>query len=519
MTVLADRYELAQPLGSGGMAQVFAAYDRVLERRVAIKVINDAHLRDPAGVHRFTREARLAAGLQHPSTVAVFDVGDEDGRPFIVMELVEGRTLADRLRDEGRVPLRETVAIADAVLAGLAAAHDRGMIHRDVKPSNILLPTGGGVKLADFGIATVAGSSDLTVAGQVMGTPGYLAPERAAGQPATPASDVYAVGAIMYECLAGRPVAHAEAAGTLMSAGPLADAAPEVPADVAAVVDRALAGDPSNRFADAQAMRHALRGSSAAALNAAVPPAGGTQIASAVPADATRVMAVPRARRRVWPAVAGALGVLALVVIALNLLDGDTTGGSAGSDPDPVEEPVDEQPSLTDDAAADDREEPTEAADLTELIGLLGDNLDAAGEKGEDLLDKLRDLQAEPDSEDARKLMKDVASWMSKGEIDAGLGEQAVALLEEESRPGAADLADASALLADVATTTAEWADKGKDLHSRLTKLLETEDHGKQAKEARKLIAEVEKWLEEGKIDADRAEEILAVLDPLSHPG
>src|SRR5690606_4552763 len=167
------------------------------------------------------------------------------------------------------------------------------------------------------------------------------------------------------------------------------------------------------------------------------------------------------------------------------------TGGSAGSDPDPVEEPLDEQPPLTDDAAADDREEPTEAADLTELIGLLGDNLDAAGEKGEDLLDKLRDLQAEPDSEDARKLMKDVAEWMSKGEIDAGLGEQAVALLEEESRPGAADLADASALLADVATTTAEWADKGKDLHSRLTKLLETEAPGKQAKRSEEHTSEL----------------------------
>ncbi|MFW6205414.1 MAG: serine/threonine-protein kinase, partial [Actinomycetota bacterium] len=214
MTVLADRYELAWPLGSGGMAQVYAAYDRVLQRQVAIKLINDAHVRDPEGVERFAREARLAAGLQHPNTVAVFDVGDADGRPFIVMELVEGRTLADRLRDEGRLPPHETVAIADAVLSGLGAAHDRGMVHRDVKPSNILLPAEGGVKLADFGIATVGGAADLTGVGQVVGTPRYLAPERATGQPATPASDVYAVGAIMYECLAGRPVFQAEGAAT-----------------------------------------------------------------------------------------------------------------------------------------------------------------------------------------------------------------------------------------------------------------------------------------------------------------
>ncbi|MFW6091543.1 MAG: protein kinase domain-containing protein [Actinomycetota bacterium] len=519
MAVLADRYELARRLGSGGMAQVFAAYDRVLQRQVAIKLINDAHVRDPAGLERFTQEARLAAGLQHPNTVAVFDVGEHGGRPFIVMELVEGSTLADRLGHQGRLPLDETVAIADAVLAGLAAAHDRGMVHRDVKPSNILLPAGGGVKLADFGIATVGDSGDLTSAGQVLGTPRYLAPERAAGHAATPASDVYAVGAIMYECLAGGPVVHAGTAGGRTSAPPLADVVPQVPQDVAAVVDRALADNPLDRFANAQAMRHALGRSSAAAVppGPAVPPEDATLVAPAAPApDATQVMAVPRARRRLWPLVVGALGVLALVVVALNLPDGDTSGGPAASAQDPVQEPADEQPSPAEDA---DEETPEEVVDLNQLVGTLADDLDAAGEDGEDLLDELQELQSEPDPEEARELIEEVAESMAEGELDAELGEQAIAVLEQESRPETDDLVDASSLLAEVAATMPEWGDKGEDLQSELAELLEIEAPGNRAKEARDLVEEIEKWIDEGEIDAGRANDALAVLEPLTQPG
>lgn len=521
MTVLADRYELAWLLGSGGMAQVYAAYDRVLQRQVAIKLINDAHLRDPEGLERFTREARLAAGLQHPNTVAVFDVGDADGRPFIVMELVEGRTLADRLSDDGRLPPHETVAIADAVLAGLGAAHDRGMVHRDVKPSNILLPAEGGVKLADFGIATVGGA-DLTSAGQVVGTPRYLAPERAAGQPATPASDVYAVGAIMYECLAGRPVFQAEGAATAGGRTPApspAGAVPGVPAGLAAVVDRALAHDPVHRFANARAMRHALGGSSApgAMPMGAVAPGADAQGASAAPAaNATQVMAVPRARRRMWPALLGALGLLAVLVAALYLLERDAPGGTAATAQDPVQEPADGQPSPTVDA---DEATPEEIVDLNQLIGVLADDVDAAGEKGEDLLDELHELQSEQDPEEARELIGEVAEWMAEGELDTEFGQQAIAVLEQESRPDADKLVDASALLADVATTMPEWGEKGEDLHSELAELLETEAPGKQAKEARDLIDEVEKWVEKGKIDAERAEDAISVLAPLTQPG
>ncbi len=520
MEVLADRYELAEPLGSGGMAEVTAAYDRVLDRRVAVKLIRGSKIDDPVGRERFWREARAAARLSHANTVGVYDFGEDAGRPFIVMELVEGPSLADRLRDQGRLPVTEVVRLGAAVLSGLNAAHRRGLVHRDVKPSNILLPAEGGVKLADFGIATDGGAADLTSAGQVVGTPRYLAPERAAGQPATPASDVYAVGAIMYECLAGRPVFRAGDAPAVGRRTPsLADAVPGAPAGVAAVVDRALADDPVHRFGNARAMRHALAASGLGAMPASpAAPEAEAQGASAAPAaDTTQVMAVPRARRRMWPAVVGALGVLAVLVAALYLLDRDTSGNVAAlPSQDPVQEPVDEQPSPSEDAG---EETPEEVVELDQLIDVLAADPSAAGEKGEDLLDELRDLQSEPDSDEARELIKKVAEWMAKGELDAELGEQAIAVLEQESRPDADKLVDASALLAHVATTMPEWGDKGKDLHSKLTKLLETEAPGKQAKEARDLIDEIEKWVEEGKIDAERAEDAISVLEPLTQPG
>jgi serine/threonine-protein kinase len=269
MTVIADRYLLGDVLGMGGMARVVAAYDQALGRDVAIKLIHDAYAGDPASRERLLREARAAAGLHHPSIVAVYDVGESDGRPFIVMERVTGGTLADRLRDGRRLSVDEAIAVADAALAGLQAAHAHGLAHRDIKPSNILLLGSGGVKIADFGIAKslAEAAGGLTGTGQILGTPRYLAPERALGQPATPASDLYSVGVVLYECLTGEapfkadtPLAEA-LAHQREPVPSLNQTAPEVPAGLARVVERALAKDPAERFPDAASMRQALSAS------------------------------------------------------------------------------------------------------------------------------------------------------------------------------------------------------------------------------------------------------------------
>jgi eukaryotic-like serine/threonine-protein kinase len=246
VTHLAGRYELAELLGSGGMARVYAAYDSVLDREVAIKVINEAGQADPVARERLIREARAAAGLHHPNTVAVFDVAVGDDQPYIVMELISGQSLEQRLRAEGRLEVDEVVEIGDAVLAGLSAAHHHGLVHRDVKPSNILLADDGTVKVADFGIAMALADSAtrLTATGQLIGTPKYLAPECVAGQPASPASDLYSLGAVLYECLAGQapfaaptPVAVA-VAHQRDPVPPLADRAPEVPGVLVDTVGR-----------------------------------------------------------------------------------------------------------------------------------------------------------------------------------------------------------------------------------------------------------------------------------------
>ena len=265
MTPLLDRYELGAQLGAGGMGRVVTAYDQRLERPVAIKLIREELLEEPGTRQRLLREARSAARLHHPNTVAVFDVGEADGRPFVVMELIEGRSLDDRLRTEGRLGPADAATVVAAVLDGLAAAHARGLVHRDVKPSNVLLPDEGGVKLADFGIAADLGSStSLTGSGQVVGSPRYLAPERVDGEAATAASDVYAAGIVLYELLAGRvpfaadnPVATA-VAHQQQPVPPLIELAPHVPAGLAAVAERALAKDPSQRFTSATSMRSAL---------------------------------------------------------------------------------------------------------------------------------------------------------------------------------------------------------------------------------------------------------------------
>lgn len=546
MVLLAGRYELAEPLGTGGMAQVNAARDRVLDRRVAVKLIHPGQLRDPVSRERFAREAKAAAALHHPNTVAVFDYGDDDGRPFIVMELVDGPSLADRLSSGGPLSVDETTRIGGAVLAGLAAAHERGLVHRDVKPSNILLPGDGGVKLADFGIATIADpSATLTSAGQVIGTPRYLPPECAGGQRATPASDVYSLGAVLYECLAGKAPFDAETPVAIAVAHrnepvpSLTAAAPQTPPAVASVIERALTKEPADRYSDGAEMREALAGAvgmaatTAGTALAGVPGVAATQVLTPDGGDITAV-ADPDDRRPGWPwllAVVLVVAVVTAAAVVLALRDGDQTAGdgtgdsadsAAGADEETSDEPAD--PADGEDEAADEDEADDPGDDpqggVSDLDGLIDAAAagDALGEKGDDLLDDLRDLRSDPDSEQAWELIEEIADWMANGELDPEIGTTAVTVLEAEFRPADPALEPVSRLLADVAISLPEWGEKGDDLLDDLTELLATGPPGQQMQRARDLTDEIQKWESDGELDPNRAADARAVLDPLTSP-
>jgi eukaryotic-like serine/threonine-protein kinase len=265
VSLLVDRYELGPTIGAGGMATVYAGHDRVLDRPVAIKLLGRYQQADARA--RLVREARAAARLHHPNVVAVHDTGEHDGQPFIVMELVQGRSLAEELRERGRLDIEEAVGIALGVLDGLAVAHAAGIVHRDVKPGNVLLPDGGGVKLTDFGIAKAVedATGGLTATGTVLGTPNYLAPELISGAAtAGPSSDVYGVGCVLYELLTGRPPFAGESSVAIayahvhQPAPDVTELRPEVPDDLASVVATAMRKDPAERYTDAAAMRTAL---------------------------------------------------------------------------------------------------------------------------------------------------------------------------------------------------------------------------------------------------------------------
>lgn len=231
---LAGRYRLDALIGAGGMATVYRAHDTRLDRDVAVKLLSTHLAADPVLAERFQREARALAAFTHPAIVAVYDVGEESGDPFFVMELIEGETLADRLSRAGPLPPDDGVAILTSVAQGLGALHARGFIHRDVKPHNILLAAGqvpgAGARLADFGLVRTEAQRDLTAPGTAIGTMAYLAPEILAGEPATPAADVYALAAVAYEALTGRPPFPAETLPGLVAA----QAEPVPPASVTA---------------------------------------------------------------------------------------------------------------------------------------------------------------------------------------------------------------------------------------------------------------------------------------------
>jgi serine/threonine protein kinase len=264
--LFAGRYRLERRLGVGGMSTVQLAFDTRLERYVAVKLLAEHLAEDASFISRFRREALAAARLVHPNVVQVFDFGSDEGsgRQYIVMEYVDGRSCAEILRERGHLSPREAVDILTQSCRGLDYAHRNGVVHRDVKPGNLLVSEDGMVKLADFGIAKAAEQSDITKVGSVLGTAAYLSPEQARGEPAGPASDLYALGVVAYQLMAGRLPYEAASLTDLarQQATPprrLDHMAGEVPPALAAAVMRALAGDPAQRYADAAEMEEALR--------------------------------------------------------------------------------------------------------------------------------------------------------------------------------------------------------------------------------------------------------------------
>jgi tRNA A-37 threonylcarbamoyl transferase component Bud32 len=253
--VVPPRYTSVEAVARGGMGEIFKACDSALGRDVAVKLLAEDYARDPALRARFTREALAAARLSHdPHTVTIFDVGEWNERPYIVMEYVAGGTIADRLR-EGRHDPGESLRWLEQAAAALDAAHDRGVVHRDVKPANLLLTADGDVRVADFGIASAAGLTSVTETGSILGTIGYLAPEQALGGSAGPAADRYSLAVVAYELLAGRrPFQHATGAAEALAAGreqvpPISAERPGLPAALDAVFERALARAPEARHA------------------------------------------------------------------------------------------------------------------------------------------------------------------------------------------------------------------------------------------------------------------------------
>jgi serine/threonine protein kinase len=327
--LVGGRYRLERLLGDGGMASVHLARDEELDRRVAVKILHARLANDDAFRERFIREARLAASLSHPNVVQVFDAGrDETGHPYIVMECVDGETLAAELARRGRIPVERALSLGRQACAGLSAAHAAGFVHRDVKPHNLLVRPDGTLKVADFGIARAAAAAGLTQTGAVLGTAAYLAPEQAAGEQVTPAADVYSLAAVLYEALAGRTPHQFESLVELVRKQreepitPLREIAPEVPPTVEEVLMRSLAREPVYRPADAGELGALLAGDDTVALPAV-----------------SQGQSLGRVRKgqRWWPALAAGLVLLA---IGLGLAAGFNGGGSKRQPAAPAPAPV-----------------------------------------------------------------------------------------------------------------------------------------------------------------------------------
>jgi eukaryotic-like serine/threonine-protein kinase len=326
-TLVTGRYRVERPLGHGAMSTVDLALDTQLGREVALKRLAENLSRDDDLRARFQREARLAAKLAHPNVVRIYDVGvDEDGRPFIAMEYVDGETLAEVVMRRGPLPAREVAELGIQACRALAAAHEADLVHRDVKPQNLLLRSDGVLKLGDFGVAVGLGGTRLTMAGTVLGTAAYLAPEQARGEEVTAAADVYGLGAVLYELLTARPprdpVTLAQLAATETIARPR-----DAPPDLARIVMRCLAAEPDDRPSSVAEL--------AGELAATVPESQTLPLPGHPSLRATEIkVPAPPVRRR--PRTAMLLTVAAAIAVAAGVVAALTTGSSPPAKPRPA---------------------------------------------------------------------------------------------------------------------------------------------------------------------------------------
>ncbi|HXU22873.1 MAG TPA: serine/threonine-protein kinase, partial [Tepidiformaceae bacterium] len=314
-TSIATRYSPIRLLGAGGMSRVWLARDELLERDVALKV---SHFGDDADLER---EAHVLAGLRHPNIVSLFDVTEADGQTYLVMEYIDGRSLAELLAERGPMPEARAVHLGQSLADALEYAHGKGVLHNDIKPANVLIDAAGEPHIADFGVASaIRNTLSLGAASELVGTLPYLAPEVIGGAQATPASDVYSLAVTLYECVAGRvPVPAGSLAGAIQRIGrvapPVREFAPTVSVRLERILARALSAEPRDRYRTASALAAAL-----------APSAPTIRVQRAAPARARLVAVSAVHRKRRWPA-----GVLLGVLGGALLLAGGILWANAGS--------------------------------------------------------------------------------------------------------------------------------------------------------------------------------------------
>ncbi len=339
-TIVDDRYRIVARLGSGGMADVYLAEDNLLGRRVALKLLHHRFAEDQEFVERFRREASSAAGLSHPNVVAVFDRGEWNGTYYIAMEYLPGRSLKAVVREHGALSPNDAIDIVVQILLATRFAHKRGIIHRDIKPHNVILDEEGRAKVTDFGIAR-AGASDMTMTGSIMGTAQYLSPEQAQGHAVSETSDLYAVGVVLYELLTGNVPFEGDSAVSIalkqvsVEPVPPSHINPEVSPALEAVVMRSLAKEPTARFASADEFIAALQQARVGILPAPAPPMTGSLttatalVAPPLPAPNNGVPnddVAARRRKRAWWIAAGVAALAIITAILLLLLLPSKTG-------------------------------------------------------------------------------------------------------------------------------------------------------------------------------------------------
>ncbi|MFL5798161.1 MAG: Stk1 family PASTA domain-containing Ser/Thr kinase [Actinomycetota bacterium] len=363
--LIGGRYRPKAVVGRGGMAQVYQGTDTVLNRTVAIKVLGPQYASDDGFVQRFRREAQAAARLNHPNVVSVYDTGSDGPVHYIVMEYVPGRTLAEVLKAEGHLLPERAAEVTAQVASALSFAHAAGIVHRDVKPANIMITPQGEVKVMDFGIARAVSTETLTQTATVLGTASYLSPEQAQGEPVDARSDIYSLGVVAYEMLTGSPPFQADSPVAVaykhVREAPTrpTEVVPGIPADLEAIVLKAMAKNPANRYASAQEMREDLERFLAGRPVLATPVMAGeetmvfggatavdsaageaTEVEMAATAGASAEAAAPARDppgRRRW--VLGVVGGLVIGLVVLALAAGPAVIGSGGPGPAPSGSP------------------------------------------------------------------------------------------------------------------------------------------------------------------------------------